>query len=101
MATPNPCLIIEPQPHQDVAAKSLDESHAFTCSCRKIRADRAVWNSRENLFQQRDRLFHFANPDPDAGVDVALLENRYSEVELVIGRIGKRPARIKGAPRCA
>src|SRR5882724_8527647 len=101
MATRNPCPIVEPQPDENITPESFDEGDAFARSCGKMCPDRTVRNPGENLFHQRERLFHFANPDPDAGIDIPLLENRHREVELVVRRIGKRPARIETAPGCA
>src|SRR5258706_10924586 len=98
MAARTPSRILEPQPHENVATESLDEGDAFAPSWAKICPDRTARNPSENLFHERERLFHFANPDPDAGVDVALFENRHPEVELVIRRVGERAARIEGAP---
>src|SRR5258708_4812766 len=88
MTTRNPSRILKPQPHENVATESLDEGDAFAGSYLKICPDRTVRNP-------------VVNPYPDAGVDVALFENRPPEVEFVIRRVGERAARIEGAPGCA
>src|SRR5580704_8556377 len=101
MATRDPSRILEPQPDENVAPESFNESHAFAGMRRKVRSRGPAGNPSEDLFHQQERLFHFANADPDAGVDVALFENRHLEAELVIRRIGKCPACIECAPRRA
>src|ERR1700682_1067949 len=98
MAARDPSGIVEPQPDQNVAPENFDERHALAGPRGKIHPDWAARNPNQDLFYQRERLFHFANTDPNAGVDVALLEGRHLEAELVIRRIGKCPARIEGAP---
>ena len=64
-------------------------------------AQRATGKPVQNLVCQRKALLDFANPDPDAGVHVTLVEHRYLEAQIVIRGISRSPAGIEGAPGCA
>ena len=55
----------------------------------------------EDLIDQPEALLDLADADPHPRVDVAVVAHRRLEVELVIGRVADRLARIEGAARGA
>src|SRR5206468_9869180 len=102
MATIDPAAI-EPKPDHDVAPEALDQRHALARSCfdTNRHAQRAAGEPVQNLIGQGKTLLYFANPDPDAGVHVTLVEHGHLEAQIVIGGITRRPAGIERAPGCA
>ena len=94
---------VEPQPDEDVAAEALDQRQALAGVRRvaELGADRARRQPLEDLLDQREALLDLADADPDARIDVALVEHRHLEGELVVGRIGQALPRIEGAARGA
>src|ERR1043165_8649704 len=89
-----------PDPCQNVAAKSLDQRHPFACLGRGQRsdpfADRPGGKPVQHLLDQRDALFHLADANPDAGVHVAFLQHRGLESQGVVRRIAGSAPRVEG-----
>ena len=94
---------VEPQPDQHVAAEAFDQRHALAGRARRPAASArsgAAGQPVEDLLDQRQALLDLADADPDARIDVALLEHRHLEAQLVVGRIaGRRGARRSRGPR--
>src|SRR5579872_1559369 len=86
---------VEPHPSQNVAAKSFGKSQALAARRREQRPDGSIRQPRKNLFDQRKALLDFADPHPDAGVDIACREYRNIKVELIVGGIAMRFAHIE------
>ena len=61
---------------------------------RKRGFDRPARQPIEDLRDQRQALLDFADADPDARIDVTLLQQRNVELQLVIGRIGEIAAGV-------
>ena len=55
----------------------------------------------ENLLDQRQALLDLADANPDPRIDVAGVQHRHLEGELVVGRIAGHAARVEGAARGA
>ena len=75
----------------------FDERHAFArfiCS-RDIDADRTVGQPLQDLFDQGQALLDLADANPDAGVHIALLQNRHVEGEFVIRGIAEIAPRVE------
>src|SRR5258708_8162778 len=91
--------VAQAKPDQNVAAKSLDDRHAFPRLSKSpcIRSQRAFGKSIKNLIDQRKRLLDLAYPDPDPRVDVALIQHRHFKAQNIIWRIGKGAPRVEGA----
>jgi hypothetical protein len=91
--------IAHAQPGQNVAAKSLDDGHAFPGFSQLVglRPQGALRQPVQYLVDQRETLLDLAHANPDPGVDVALVQHRDLELQAVIGRIGQGPARIEGS----
>jgi hypothetical protein len=93
-------VAFDPHPCQHIAAESLDKPKTFddlaACTIDGD-ADRTVRQASQDLVDQREALLDLADADPHARVDIAGLEHRDLEVEPIIGRVGKRLARIEGA----
>ena len=51
----------------------------------------------KNLFDELLALLDLMDAQPDAGIDVAGLQDRHFEVELAIGCVARPLARIEGA----
>src|SRR5262249_60056526 len=60
-------------------------------------SDRAHGQTRQHLLDQTHALLDFTDANPDAGIDVSIIEHGNIEFELVIRRIGQYLARIEGA----
>src|SRR5437660_12669418 len=98
MAARDPAVAIEAKPGQDIAAESFGETETFAnLPSLGANPQRALRQPGQNLLDQDDALLDFADPDPDARIDVAAVEHRNLELESVVGRIGDRPAGIEGA----
>src|SRR5260370_29351291 len=98
MAARDPAVAIEANPSQDIAAESFGETETFAnLPSRGTNPQRCLRQPGQDLLDQGDALLDLADPDPDAGIDVAGVEHRNVELESVVGRIGDRPARIEGA----
>src|SRR6266480_3625118 len=96
--------IPQAQPNQNVAAKSLDDRqtfprHAFSRLLPVLRmgVERAFAQPIQYLADQRKALFDLAHTDPDARIDVTLIQDRYVKKQTVIRRIGEGPARVEGS----
>ena len=77
---------VEPHPSQNVAAKSFGKSQALAARRRDRTSRMGPSGSRvKNLIDQRKALLDFADPHPDAGIDIACREYRNIKVELIIG----------------
>src|ERR1700682_2208290 len=89
---------VEPQPSEHVAAEPFGEAEPFRRSTRGGDRDRdgAVRQARQYLVDQSETLLDLANAYPDACIDIARGQHRHLELNLVIGRIGERLARIEG-----
>ena len=84
MAAVDPAAV-EPEPDHDVAPETFDQRHALARSRLggDRHAQRATGKPVQNLVCQGKALLDFANPDPDAGVHVTLVEHRYLEAQIV------------------
>src|SRR6185437_13632366 len=87
---------VDPDPGKDVAAKTFDDRHALACRVRgaALRPNRAIRQFDEDLLDQPDGLFHFADTYPEAGVYIALFKHRDFEFEFVIGSIARPAPRV-------
>src|ERR1700730_13256743 len=85
------------KPDQNVAAEPLDDRHAFARlhSVRRFGSQWPFGKPVHDLANQGKRLLDFAHADPDARVDVALVEDRYLEAQAVVRRIDERPPRVE------
>ena len=94
---------VEPQPDQHVAAERFDQTEAFARFPVALdgNGDRAIGQACENLFDQRQALFDLADADPHPRVDIAGVQHRYFECEIVIGRVAGGASRIEAAARRA
>src|SRR5258708_34611258 len=73
MAARHGAVAPDPQPGEDVAAETLDESHAFAgTALRQIRADRTRGQAIENLIDEIHALPDLAHAEPHAPVDAAV-----------------------------
>ena len=89
MAALDPAVTAEPDPNQHVTAKALNQRHPLSSLPRILHLGPhcAIGQLLEDLFQERKALLDFADPDPEAGIDVPRLQNRYIELQAVVGRI--------------
>ena len=101
MAARNMSVFSEPQPHQDIAAETLDQRDPLAGLRTHRCANQTVRKSSKNLTDQRQALLNFTEADPDAGIDIALLEKWDFEGQAVIGRISECAARVKVPPGSA
>src|SRR6185369_10637096 len=71
MATRNPAVSVELEPHQNVAPEGLRNSQALA-SLRSAhrRLDRTARNYAENLLDERQALLDLKNAEPDSRIDV-------------------------------
>src|SRR4051794_23199174 len=63
----------------------------------ELHPDRTVGQSVQDLLDQSEALLDLADTDPDAGVDVAALEDGNVEGQLVVRPVSRDPARVEGA----
>jgi len=99
MAARDAPVWVEPQPYQDVATEALHDGHAFALlgyAC-GIGAEPPDRQAGEDLLDQIDALLDLADADPHPRIDVAGLEHRHFETQLIVGRIGERAASVEGA----
>jgi hypothetical protein len=98
MASLDPA-IPQAEPNQDVASKPLDDRHAFTPlpPMRRMRSHRALGKAVQYLVDQGETLLNLAHADPDARVDITLIQDGYLNALAVIRRIGKGPARVEAS----
>ena len=76
---------VEPHPGQHIAAEALDEAEAFAAARRCASRRPQIGPSgrlREDLLDQLEALLDLADADPDAGIDVAVVQHRHVEVQL-------------------
>src|SRR5262249_53447815 len=85
-------VVVEPQPDENVAAEPFDDRHAFTAATRDVDARWTLRRLRHDLLDERKRLFHLANANPDPRIDVALVTQRHLERKAIVRPIGKRTA---------
>src|SRR6187549_2637297 len=101
MATRNPAIPIDPEPHQNVAAESFGNSQALAgFRSAERRLDRAGRNGAENLLDERQTLRDLADAEPDARVDVTLIPHRHFEGQFVIRGVSKCTPGIEGPAGC-
>src|SRR6266545_273396 len=88
---------------ENIAAKAFDETKALTRSTglAEVCPYRARRQALEDLLDQLETLLDLTDTNPNPRVDVAIVAHRHLEVELIIGRVGNRLARVEGAPRGA
>jgi hypothetical protein len=102
VAAPDGAVVLQPQPHQNIAPEPLDDAQPLPSGGRDRRQDRAVGNAGEKLVDQPQALLDLAHADPDPGVDIGVLAHRHLESQRVVGRVGKCPAGVErtagGAP---
>src|SRR5579872_4151754 len=91
--------IPQAEPNQNVATKSLDDRHAFPRITKLIRLfpQWSFGNPVQNLVDQRKALLDLADTDPNARIDVALIQDGYLKAQAIVWRIGKGPARVEGS----
>src|SRR3981081_2906171 len=85
--------ILQANPNQNVAAKSLDDGHAFAGFAKLLHLS-PQWAFRkpvQDLIDQGKTLLKLAHANPDARVDITLSQDRYLKAQAVIRRIGKVP----------
>ena len=92
---------VKPQPDQDIAAEAFDQRQPFARCTGWLREDIALRQAGEDLLDQRQALLDFADADPDAGIDVAVLQNRNLEPQPVVRRVRPIAPRIESAARGA
>ena len=87
------------QPHQYVAAETLDERNALARRMRRrdVFAHRPGRQSREDLLDEREALLDLVDADPDPRIHVAGVEARHLELEFVVRRITRCAARVERA----
>jgi len=88
--------ILQANPNQNVAAKSLDDGHAFA-GFPKLLYFCPQWAFRkpvQDLIDQGKTLLKLAHANPDARVDIPLIQDRYLEAQAVIWRVGKANAGV-------
>src|SRR3954465_12230672 len=90
---------IEADPRQHIAAKCLRHPETFAYPRRQteLRPNRTVGQSVQELLDQSEALLDLADADPDAGVDVAALEDGNIEGELTVRPVSRDLARVEGA----
>src|SRR5262249_20594560 len=94
-------LALQPHPGEDVAAEAFHQRQSFARAAgdaAERRADRPGRQTRQDLFDQAQALLDLADADPDAGIDVAGLEHRDVELQLIVGRVARTLARVEAAP---
>src|SRR6185295_11352354 len=92
-------VAFETQPHKHVAAEAFDKPQAFAglAGGDDVSRDRPVRQVPHNLFDELEALLDLADAHPHPGVDVAGIEHRHLEFELIIWLIPRRLACIEGA----
>src|SRR5579863_9146138 len=88
---------VDPDPDQYVAAETFGKGQSFAAGLVDRGGDRPRWQTLDKLVDQRQTLLDFADADPDAGVDVALVQHRHVKINAIIGWISRRFARIESA----
>src|SRR5258708_21165250 len=99
MAARDARIAVEAKPSEDITTESFGERDALagvSWSC-DLGPNFARGQAIEHLRNQPDALLDLANAYPDPRIDVAVVEHRHVERELVVRRIGKRLACIEGA----
>src|SRR5579859_4531449 len=100
MASLDPA-VPQTEPDQNVTAKSFHDRQAlprlFPGSGKNPR--RSLGKPLQYLIDQRKRLLDLAHPDPNACIDVALVQYWHFKVQIIIGWIGKGSPRIECAAR--
>src|SRR4051794_13681721 len=87
------------EPNQNVAAEPLDDSHAFA----RLRTMPNVYSRRppgkpvQYLVDQCKGLLDLAYANPDARIDIALVQHGHLKAQAIVGRVGEGAARIEGA----
>src|SRR4029077_16966256 len=86
-------------PRQHIAAKCLRHPETFAYPRRQteLRPNRTAGQSIQDPLDQPEALLDLADTDPDAGVDVAALEDGNVEGELIVRPIPWDLARVEGA----
>src|SRR6516164_6465747 len=87
--------VFDPHRGEYIAAKTFCKAQSLAAAEAECRCDRAILQARQKLFDQRDALLDFADADPDTSIDIAFRKDWYGELKFVIGRIGKRLARVE------
>ena len=83
-------VALDPQPYQHVAAETFDEPRSLDCLAandRRIDLDRPTGQALQNLFDEPQALLDLANAYPNPGIDIAGLEHRHLEIELIVWRV--------------
>ena len=102
MAALDQPVVAEAHPDQHVAAEGLDQRQPFSrCAGFSASVRWALGQALQDLLDQPETLLDLADADPDPRVDIAVVAHRHLEIELVVGRVADRFARIEGAARGA
>src|SRR6476619_6685907 len=102
MAARDVPAVTDPQPHQHIAAECLGKSHALARTRWRDRAARLAHRQPvQHLVDHRQALLDLLDADPGARVDIAFVPHRYLELQLAIGRVADRTARVEIAARGA
>src|SRR5260370_42501870 len=99
MAARDPAVAIEANRNQNVAAEAFGEAKTFACAGGRslgTNPQRTFRPFGQKLFDQRGALLDLADPDPNARIDVAAVEHRHPEPEIVGRPISHRPAPTEG-----
>src|ERR1700678_1269117 len=96
MATADP-IAVDPHPDQHVAAETFGKAQSFAAGLVELGSDRPFRQTLDELIDQRQALLDFADADPDAGVDVALVQHRHAKLKAIVGRISRSFARVASA----
>jgi hypothetical protein len=91
--------IPQAEPNQNVAAKPLDDRHTFSRLAKLARLcpQRAFGKPIQYLVDQGEALLNLTHTNPDARVDISLVQNGYLKAQAIIRRISKGFARVEGS----
>ena len=101
MAARDAAIRIDAHPRKHVPAEAFNQRKTLSDLPGLIeRAARlACGQPLDDLIDEAQALLDLVNAQPDAGIHITVLAQRHLKGELVIGRIGKRLARVEGAAR--
>ncbi len=91
--------IPQAEPNQYVAAKPFDDRHTFPGLPKLVRlcSQRAFGNPVQYLVDQGEALLNLTHTNPDARIDISLVQNGYLKAQAVIRWINKGSARVEGS----
>src|SRR6185295_10447087 len=88
-------------PAEDVAAEPFDQCRAFPRRRPKRDLHRPSRQAREDLLDEAEAFFDFADADPDTRIDVSGLYDRYVELQVTVGRVPGVSPRVEVTARSA